>query len=76
MALATVTTKGQITIPAEVRKALHIHAGDRIEFVETGTGRFEVIAGVNDVSGLKGLVKTTSVVSIEAMNSAIKSRAS
>jgi AbrB family looped-hinge helix DNA binding protein len=29
---ATVTSKGQITIPAEVRRALDLHEGDRVVF--------------------------------------------
>jgi antitoxin PrlF len=38
MALARVTTKGQVTIPAEVRKALDIGEGDDLlfEVVEAG----------------------------------------
>ena len=35
MALATLTSKGQITIPKAVRNSLHLHAGDKIEFVIT-----------------------------------------
>ena len=33
MTAATVTSKGQITIPADVRKALSVGNGDRVEFV-------------------------------------------
>ena len=33
MSTATVTSKGQIAIPAEVRQALQVKAGDRVEFV-------------------------------------------
>lgn len=31
--LATVTAKGQVTIPAEVRKALGLSAGDKVAFI-------------------------------------------
>ena len=31
MPTATLTTKGQITIPAAVRLALHVSSGDRVE---------------------------------------------
>jgi len=39
MAFATVTSKGQTTIPKEVRTAANLHAGDRIHFtvLEDGT---------------------------------------
>ena len=76
MASATVTSKGQITVPASVRKALHIQPGDRIEFVQTGKNKFEVIAASNDVQKLKGLIKTSKHVTIEEMNAAIKLKAS
>lgn len=32
MPLARVTTKGQVTIPAAIRKALHIEEGDQLLF--------------------------------------------
>lgn len=34
MSIATVTSKGQITIPADVRQALQVEAGDRVGFLE------------------------------------------
>jgi antitoxin PrlF len=45
MALARVTTRGQVTIPAEVRKALDIGAGDDslFEVVEPGEARIRVL---------------------------------
>jgi antitoxin PrlF len=33
MATATLTSKGQITIPKTVRESLHLTTGDRIDFV-------------------------------------------
>jgi antitoxin PrlF len=45
MPLARVTTKGQVTIPAEVRKAMDIGAGDDIVFevVEAGEACIRVL---------------------------------
>lgn len=37
MATATLTTKGQVTIPKSVRDSLHLRTGDRIEFVVRGS---------------------------------------
>lgn len=36
MVTATLTSKGQITIPRSVREMLHLHSGDMIAFVMHG----------------------------------------
>ena len=38
MAAATVTAKGQITIPKAVREALGVHAGSKVEFKRQDDG--------------------------------------
>ena len=76
MSQATVTSKGQITIPAPVRASLKVGAGDKLEFVEVSAGRYEVIAVTRDVSSLKGLFKSDNTVSIDEMNQAISDSAS
>jgi antitoxin PrlF len=78
MATATVTSKGQITIPIQVRNALGVDAGDRIEFVEVGKGEFSIVAATRSVKELNGLFKgrRRKPVSIEEMNAAIAKRAS
>lgn len=35
MAVATLTTKGQVTIPREIRESLKLHTGDKIEIIVT-----------------------------------------
>jgi antitoxin PrlF len=35
---AKVTSKGQVTIPREIRRRLGVRAGDRLEFEEDGKG--------------------------------------
>jgi antitoxin PrlF len=75
MAAATLTSKGQITIPVEVRHALGLDAGDRVEFVEVEPGRFEIVPATRSVTGLKGMFgKPKRTVSIEEMNAAIAKR--
>lgn len=72
MSTATLTSKGQITIPATVRVALGVEAGDRVEFVQVEPGHFELVAATQSVTALKGLVrKPASPVTIDAMNKAI-----
>ena len=75
MPAATLTSKGQITVPAPVREALGVQSGDRIEFVEVAPGRYEVIAATRSVAALKGMFgKARRVVSIEEMNTIIAKR--
>lgn len=76
MTTATVTSKGQITIPAAVRSELHISPGDRVEFIKVSDCRFEIVAATQDISQIKGLIKTKHSVSIDEMNAAIKGKAS
>jgi AbrB family looped-hinge helix DNA binding protein len=75
MSAATLTSKGQITIPVEVRQALRIEAGDRVEFVEVEQGRFELVPATRSVKDLKGMFgKASRIVSVQEMNQAIAKR--
>ena len=76
MSQATVTSKGQITIPASVRASMKVGAGDKIEFVDIGNGKYEVVAVTREVKTLKGLFKSSRTVSIDEMNQAISASAS
>ncbi len=76
MSTATLTSKGQVTIPVAVRNGLGVETGDRIEFVQVAPGRYEVIAATLPVTALKGIVANAGkVVGVEAMNAAIRRRA-
>jgi AbrB family looped-hinge helix DNA binding protein len=76
MPTATVTSKGQVTIPKKVREILRIGPGDRIEFVVDDEGEVRVSAGRNDVRDLKGLLHRPGrrAVTLEAMEEAITRR--
>ncbi len=50
MATATLTIKGQITIPAAMRRALKVDAGDRVEFVQIAPDRFEFVAANRNIT--------------------------
>jgi AbrB family looped-hinge helix DNA binding protein len=69
MATATVNSKGQITIPVQVRAALGLRPGDEIEFVDLGNGQFAIVPAPYSVERLKGLIRKPKVsVSIDDMN--------
>ena len=53
---STVTSKGQVTIPVEVRRSLRIRPGTKLEFVIRHDGRLEVIPMVGSLKSLKGAV--------------------
>ena len=75
MSTATLTSKGQITIPIAVRNELQLDTGDRVEFVQIAPGRFELIANTSDIKELKALFGTPKkTISIKAMNQAIAKR--
>lgn len=77
MPSATITSKGQITIPKEVRDELGLEAGDQIDFVAERKGEYKVVPATRDVRHLKGIVpKPRKTVSVEEMNRAIARRAS
>ncbi len=77
MPTATLTSKGQVTIPKSVREALGVDAGDRVEFLESSKGVYTVVAVSRDVRELKGLVaKPARPVSTDDMKRAVAKRAS
>lgn len=52
----TVSSKGQVTLPAAARKRLGLRAGSRLEVVVTGDDRLEVIRIGGSLRDLKGLL--------------------
>jgi AbrB family looped-hinge helix DNA binding protein len=72
MTAATVTSKGQLTIPKDVREALGIGPGDRVEFVQMADGNFAVMPATKSIKRLKGIIpKPRTPVSLEDMDDAI-----
>lgn len=77
MDVAKVTSKGQITVPASVRAAIGVEAGDRILFVREDDGRVslygsniqvlhaaqEAFAGAAEEAGLTSLDDVVALVS-------------
>ena len=77
MMTTTITAKGQITIPAKIRKALGLDTGARIEFEEVEPGRYVFKrAQTKPVTVLKGMFgKAKRKVSIDDMRAAVAKRA-
>jgi len=73
MPTATLTSKGQITLPIKVRQQLKLHTGDRVDFVIGADGQIRVRAGDVDVRELRGMLRKAGrkPVSLEAMDEAI-----
>jgi len=76
MPSSTVTSKGQTTIPKEVRDHLQIQSGDQIDFVIQADGTVIVRPATIHVSRLKGILhrKDMKAVSIDTMNQAVRDR--
>jgi antitoxin PrlF len=68
MAESTVTSKGQTTVPAEVRAALHAEPGTHLEWHVTPDGDVIVRAKSRSILELAGSVKADKHVDIEDMN--------
>ena len=75
MPTSTLTSKGQITIPKEVRDRLHLKTGSRLEFSVDPSGRVILQTLNSDFRALKGMIrsKRKRPVSIEEINEAIAS---
>jgi len=72
MPTATLTSKGQITIPLSVRQAAGLTAGDRIEFVCDVKGHYAIVPASYSIKSLKGIVpKPEKPVSVQDMEDAI-----
>jgi len=56
MSTATVTSKGQITLPKEVRDHLHLAEGDRVEFVIQPEGDVQIQPLKGSVQKLFGML--------------------
>lgn len=76
MPTATMTSKGQITIPIKVRKALKLKPGVRIDFYEVEDGEFAFRPKTGSIMEMEGcLPKLDHILTIEEMNRAILDRA-
>ncbi len=73
MQTSTLTTKGQVTIPASVRKSLGIRQGDRVGFIME-EDRVVLLPIVRDIGAAFGIAQAKHSISVEEMDLAIQSR--
>jgi len=77
MATATVTSKGQITLPKRIRERLGVKPGDRVAFRERPDGSIVVEAETVDLLDLFGMLKPRKRgVTLDDMEDAIRRGAS
>ncbi len=76
MAISTLTSKGQVTIPKSVRDALHLHTGDKLDFIVTGEGEAVLKPVTRRVDEVFGRLQKAGAraVSIEDMDAGIRER--
>ena len=76
MALATITTKGQVTIPKSVRDSLMLNTGDKIEFLVTDKREALIRPISKKVDEVFGILHKPGrkTVSVEEMDATIRQR--
>mgnify|MGYP001386737393 FL=1 len=76
MPTATITSKGQITIPQQVRSDMGLAAGDRVDFIRMEDGHYAVVPASHSIKSLKGIIpRPDRPVSLEDMQAAIEAGA-
>jgi len=75
MPLATMTSKGQVTVPKEVRERLGLRAGVRVEFRIEEDGTAKMVPASRKVAQLVGALSGHAKkrpVSVQAMDASVK----
>lgn len=71
MQKATVTSKGQVTIPKTIRDRLGVSIGSQVVFYEDAYGQMIMASKSNDLSEVVGIIKTKINISPEQIESDI-----
>lgn len=75
--VATITSKGQLTLPKEIRKILNLHSGNKVEFMIDSDGNVKMVPIKSSIKELKGVVpKPKKTVGLDDMQDAIEKRVS
>lgn len=71
--ITTLTSKGQLTLPASVRRKLKLRPGDKLDCVVRDDGRIEMIPMQRSIRDLRGILpRPTRRVSLKEMDDAIR----
>jgi antitoxin PrlF len=72
MSTAALTSKGQLTVPVEVRRKMGLKPGDRVVFIERENGEFVLKPKTGSIMDMYGIGKWDGPpVTIEEMNETI-----
>jgi AbrB family looped-hinge helix DNA binding protein len=76
MPSATISSKGQLTLPKAIRDLLRLGAGDRVDFVVKDDGTVVLRLATADVREVRGMLhrKGLAPLTIEEMNAIIRRR--
>jgi AbrB family looped-hinge helix DNA binding protein len=70
---AKMTSKGQITVPKDIRQKLHLKPGDRVRFIVEDDGRIRLLPAKRDISELFGMLpKPKRAYSLEEIDEGIR----
>jgi antitoxin PrlF len=74
--IATLTSKGQITVPKKIRENLHLAAGDKVDFRVSPNGTVELVRMSSSIDVVFGCLsaKVKNKLSIEDINTTIAQR--
>ena len=78
MSIATITSKGQVTLPKDVRESLRLVAGEKVDFRVDEATRTALIVPLNkcvdDVFGVLARKRKRKAVTVEEMDGAIRKK--
>lgn len=76
MSQATVTTKGQVTIPKAVRDQLELKEGDRIDFIVNDAGEAVIRRVTRSTEEVKGMLahRAKPALTVGQMDRAVRQR--
>lgn len=77
MEISKITSKGQITVPVEIRKKLNLRTGDKVVFIEDGDkiifANSSMVALRNFQQAMKGEAEKRGLYTEDDVNNLVKS---